>query len=92
MSNDTGKTMLALVGGAVAGAAIGVAIGMLLAPDKGEHTRDRVKEKLQDFEGDLMDKVDEILDKVVSKADDLVNKSEEIANDNAVEEEPETAK
>jgi gas vesicle protein len=78
MSNDSVKTLLAFVGGAIAGAAIGV----LLAPDKGSETRKKIISKGKDLGNDLSDaaleKYDEFLkwkDSLLSDAEDTVNKA-----------------
>ena len=58
------KTVL----GILAAGAIGVAIGMLLAPDKGENTRAKIKGSL----GDLDDKLDDFLDSVSQKGGEII--------------------
>ncbi len=58
------KTIL----GILAAGAIGVAIGMLLAPDKGEKTRAKIKDSL----GDLDDKLDDFLDNVSQKGEEII--------------------
>ena len=42
MSNNTGNTLLALL----AGAAIGAIAGILMAPDKGSKTREKIKTRM----------------------------------------------
>ena len=42
-----------------AGVGIGIGIGMLMAPDKGEHTRNRIAEKAQEFGGNVRRKFNE---------------------------------
>jgi gas vesicle protein len=58
------KTVL----GILAAGAIGIAIGMLLAPDKGENTRKKVKDSL----GDLDDKLDDFLENVKTKGNEII--------------------
>jgi gas vesicle protein len=48
-SRDASSVIIAFV----AGAAAGVAAGILLAPDKGQETRSRLKSKISDLERDL---------------------------------------
>lgn len=75
--DKTTKTILGLL----AAGAIGVAIGVLLAPDKGENTRKKVKESL----GDLDDKLDDFLNNIKEKGteimDDLKAKANAIKED-----------
>ena len=83
MSEQSGsKTLVALLAGAVAGAAVGVAIGMLLAPEKGAETRERVKSKLEDLEVDVLKKVDVIIDQIGNKKDGFFQDAQEIADEN----------
>lgn len=49
MSNNTGKTLLALL----AGAAIGAVAGILMAPDKGSKTREKIKDSLDEAKKNL---------------------------------------
>jgi gas vesicle protein len=71
--DKTTKTVL----GILAAGAVGVAIGMLLAPDKGENTRKKVKDKLTD----LGDKLDDILDGMKESSSEVLDQlKEELAN------------
>lgn len=63
MSNNTGKTVLALL----AGAAIGAGIGILFAPDKGTATRSKIKGGFDDKKNELKDKFEDLTDKLKSK-------------------------
>ena len=64
MSNrDNGITVIALL----AGAAIGVGLGILFAPEKGEKTRGKIKDKYEGQKNDLMDKFGELTESVKSK-------------------------
>jgi gas vesicle protein len=58
--NDNTKLIVA----ALAGAAAGFVAGILLAPDKGSETRDKIKDGLKKT-------VDEVLDKIEKGLDDL---------------------
>jgi gas vesicle protein len=49
----------------LAGAAVGVVLGILIAPEKGEETRKKVKKTAEDC-----------IDKVKEKFDDMTNNSE----------------
>lgn len=59
MENSTSKVLLAFI----AGAAAGTALGILLAPDKGEATRVRLKDSIED----IGDKAREVYGKYASK-------------------------
>ncbi|MCO5258637.1 MAG: YtxH domain-containing protein [Crocinitomicaceae bacterium] len=63
--DKTTKTVL----GILAAGAVGVAIGMLLAPDKGEETRRKLKDKL----GDLGDKLDEVMDEIKDTGSEVLS-------------------
>jgi gas vesicle protein len=63
MSDNTGKTILALL----AGAAIGAGIGILFAPDKGSETRRKIREGV-DHEKDLLkQRLSEVTDNIKSR-------------------------
>lgn len=53
MASSTGKTLIALA----SGAAIGAVLGILFAPDKGEKTRQKIKDKYNDLEKDMKTKL-----------------------------------
>lgn len=53
----------------VAGFAVGAAVGILLAPESGEKTRQKLLSTGQDFAADLRSKFDEFLDEFINKID-----------------------
>lgn len=55
---DTGKTLLTFL----AGAAVGAVTALLLAPESGERTRDRIRAKAADAAGMAKEKILEGLD------------------------------
>jgi len=64
MSNNTGNTLLALL----AGAAIGAVAGILMAPDKGSKTREKIKDGFDDAKKNLKNKIDSVTEGFKSKA------------------------
>ena len=52
-SGNTGNILVALA----AGTAIGAGLGILFAPDKGKHTRENIKHKLEDTGHDIAERV-----------------------------------
>ncbi|WP_432710677.1 YtxH domain-containing protein [Pedobacter sp.] len=74
--NDNSKVLIGLLAGLAAGAAL----GLLLAPEKGTDTRDRLSQSLKDLGDSIKDKAaDEInnlanlKDKVVSSVKSKIN-------------------
>lgn len=63
---DTGKTILAFLAGAAAGAVA----ALLLAPDSGERTRDRIRSKAADATGAVKEKILEGLDALEAALED----------------------
>ncbi|UOK43135.1 MULTISPECIES: YtxH domain-containing protein [Flavobacterium] len=63
MSDNTGKTVLALL----AGAAIGAGLGILFAPDKGSETRRKIKEGLDHEKDVLKHRLSEVTDNIKSR-------------------------
>ena len=63
---DTGKTILAFLAGAAAGAVA----ALLLAPDSGERTRDRIRSKAADATGVAKEKILEGLDALEAALED----------------------
>ncbi|MEX1191454.1 MAG: YtxH domain-containing protein [Brumimicrobium sp.] len=64
---NTGEVLLSLL----AGAAIGVGVGVLIAPDKGSNTRQKIKDKFDSSKEDVMDKFDEIKAYIKQKSGDV---------------------
>lgn len=70
-----------LIGGLLAGAAIGVAIGMLLAPDTGERTREKIAKgsrKLADgVKGSVEDSIESLKQRFNGGVDELARKGKD---------------
>jgi gas vesicle protein len=64
MSNNTGNTLLAIL----AGAAIGAVAGILMAPDKGSKTREKIKDGFDDATKNLKSKINTATEELKSKA------------------------
>jgi len=77
MSNDAGKTILALF----AGIAAGVALGVLLAPEKGEETRNKISGATNKITNDLREKVLEGINKIRAKKDEYARSTSELADE-----------
>jgi gas vesicle protein len=65
------KEKLYLAGGLIAGAAAGALLGILLAPDKGSATREKIVEKGEDYFEDLKDKMGEMIKTAIRNATDM---------------------
>jgi len=63
MSDNTGKTVLALL----AGAAIGAGLGILFAPDKGSETRRKIKEGLDHETDNLKHRLHDVSENIKSR-------------------------
>ncbi|ESU30034.1 hypothetical protein FLJC2902T_05250 [Flavobacterium limnosediminis JC2902] len=63
MSENTGKTVLALL----AGAAIGAGLGILFAPDKGSETRRKIKEGIDHGKENLQHRFSEVTENIKSR-------------------------
>lgn len=81
---DSSKTLFAFLAGAAAGAVI----GLLMAPESGELTRDKLGRQADDLLSDLEDqwevgfqKIKELTDNAIAEADRLKNRAERAAND-----------
>lgn len=63
MSNNAGNTLIALIGGM----AVGAGIGILFAPDKGEKTREKLKDGYKVTKKDLKYKYDGLTSEMKQK-------------------------
>jgi gas vesicle protein len=79
MSSNTGNIIVALLAGAVVGAGIGI----LLAPDKGSATRQKLKDNLGRGKDNLMDKYHELAQLLQRKAENAGENIEDFL-DNAI--------
>lgn len=73
MASSTGNIVVALI----AGAAVGVGVGILLAPDKGSKTRQKLKDGFNSSKDDVIDKLSELLGGVKSATADAASDLEE---------------
>ncbi len=71
--NSGSKVLL----GVLAGVAAGAVLGILLAPEKGEATRQKISENSKDLTSNLKDKFGELVDGIAEKYDSV----RESAND-----------
>lgn len=75
MSNNTGNTLMALL----AGAAIGAVAGILMAPDKGSKTREKIKDSFEKAKDNLKKKFDveetyeDLLSTMSHKTEDVIS-------------------
>ncbi len=65
MSKDSGSVLLALL----TGAAIGAGIGILYAPDKGDKTRKKIKDKALMAKDDISARISKASEELVKTAD-----------------------
>ncbi len=77
MSKDAGKTILALF----AGIAAGVALGVLLAPEKGEDTRNKISDTTNRITNDLREKVLDGINKLRAKKDQYAQATSDLADE-----------
>ncbi len=84
--NNSNKTFIAFL----AGAAAGVAIGMLLAPESGDITRDKLSRQADLLLGDLEDqwevgfqKIKELTDSALAEAERLKEEGERAVKERA---------
>lgn len=74
MANNTGNIIVALV----AGAAVGIGVGMLLAPEEGSKTREKIKDGFKSSKDDLFEKLSGFMDGLQSVGESVVSNVEEI--------------
>lgn len=74
MSSNTGNILGALVAGAV----VGIGVGMLLAPDKGSNTRQKIKDGFDSSKDDVLEKLSDFVDGVKSKVNEVIPNLEEV--------------
>ena len=67
MSNNNAK----IIGALLVGAALGVTLGLLLAPEKGAETQEKVKEKAEDLAHEAEDEIKEVVDVLKQKANEM---------------------
>jgi gas vesicle protein len=82
--NNSNKTFIAFL----AGAAVGAVVGMLMAPDNGQVTRDKLTRQADSLLNDLEDqwevgfqKIRELTDTALAEAERLKNRGEEGMDD-----------
>jgi len=74
MSNNSGNIIVALLAGAV----IGAGVGILLAPDKGSKTRQKIKDGVNSSKDDLLEKLKGFTDLIKDKTTDAVSAIDEM--------------
>lgn len=82
--NDSSKTLFAFIAGAAAGAVV----GLLMAPESGQSTREKLSRQADDILSDLEDqwevgfqKIRDLTDNAMEEADRLKNRGERAMND-----------
>jgi len=70
-----------LIVGFLSGAAIGLLAGILTAPDKGENTRAKIKNKVTDFANDISDNVEDKINQLGEQIEQLKKEAQEKIND-----------
>ncbi len=73
MSNSDGN-LLSFIAGAAVGALVGLGVGILIAPDKGEKTREMISNKSHDLKDELESHVEKSKDKLESFAHSLADR------------------
>ena len=72
---ESGKVVL----GVIAGVAIGAVLGILLAPEKGSVTRNKIMNKGEDLAGNLRKKLDAFLETTSSNYASAAHQAEELS-------------
>ncbi len=73
MSNSDGN-LLSFIAGAAVGALVGMGIGVLIAPDKGEKTREMISNKSHEFKDELEHQVENSKDRLERFAHNLADR------------------
>jgi gas vesicle protein len=76
-SNNIGKT----IGAVLLGAIVGGAIGVLFAPDKGSRTRRRLMEKGEDITDSMKEKFDDFLEDIKEEIETVKDRAKEYMSD-----------
>lgn len=66
--------------GTLAGVAIGAIAGILFAPEKGSTTRKQIRDKSNDYMGNLKSKLDKLRESLSQKAEIFRNDAEELVD------------
>lgn len=74
---NTGKAVLAVLGGV----AVGALVGVLFAPDKGTKTRKKILDKGKNYVGDLKGKFEDLYDDANKKYEKVVSKYDNVMAD-----------
>jgi len=76
-SNNVGKT----IGALLLGALVGGAIGVLFAPDKGSRTRRRIIEKGEDITDSMKEKFNDFMEDIKEEIETVKGKAKEYMTD-----------
>lgn len=71
--------------GTIAGVAVGAIVGVLIAPDKGSETRNKIAQKGKETSENLKGEINALLDQVAEKYDVIKKAGNEIAQTSKVE-------
>ncbi|WP_413998530.1 YtxH domain-containing protein [Flavobacterium sp. W1B] len=70
----TDKVVLGILGGV----AVGALLGILFAPEKGDKTRRKIKDKSNDYTDELKDKLDTLLGTITNKYEKIWKEGENL--------------